>query len=41
MTNGIIAGHGRIMAFKTRKMDEVPTITQSGFGDTEEGLHYC
>ena len=33
--DGVIAGHGRIMAAKLLKMDEVPTITLSGLSETQ------
>ena len=33
--DGVIAGHGRIMAAKLLKMDEVPTITLSGLSEAQ------
>ena len=33
--DGVIAGHGRIMAAKLLKMDEVPTITLSGLTEAQ------
>jgi site-specific DNA-methyltransferase (adenine-specific) len=33
--NGVIAGHGRIMAAKMLNMDEVPTVTLSGLTDAQ------
>ena len=34
--NGIIAGHGRVMAAQKLKMDEVPTITLSGLSEAQK-----
>ncbi|RKM32986.1 DNA methylase [Moraxella catarrhalis] len=33
--DGVIAGHGRIMAAKKLGLDEVPTITLAGLSDTQ------
>jgi hypothetical protein len=35
-SNGIIAGHGRLMAAKLLKMDEVPCVILEGLSDTQK-----